>query len=568
MTFRKLAVLFTVFVTASFGQQWSIGYWTQFGTPIPVSAIQWDGLTHVVQGEALVNSDGTLDLTTYHFAANAPALIAAAHSANVKVLVGLEQASWLGKTTNLQQAVSSHLAELVSNVVSLVNTYQFDGVDIDWEPFDISTNGSAMITFLAALRAQLPTTVMTAAAEINHYRYWGAPAQYLDRVDVMTYDMAGLWDPYSWHNSALYASSSDVWSVDLAVQRFTRGGVPTAKLGIGIPFYGWQWTGGGIWGPNQYWNPAPTRQQVAYNQILSQITTQNFRWDATAQVPYLTNNAGIPSFLSYDDEQSIAAKVNYAKTMGLGGWIIWQLSLDYFSDRNPQHPLVTAIRNAMSVAPSITSSSALPAASLGASYSQSLTATGTTPITWSVAAGALPAGLTLGSSTGIIGGTPSSAGTFAFTLRVANAAGTATRPFSLTVSTPPVVNLLRNPSDITKPVWVVGGTGSSKTDARTFTIGTSGLASISQLVTLTKNSTYTASVTITLASGSPGTVSLTMYAPGLGPALAYRAITPSQKPQTITYTFNSGAQTQIVWEIDCWGGTGGAITITGATLHF
>ena len=120
MVLKKLAVLFILFLTASFGQQWSIGYWAQFGTPIPVSAIQWDGLTHVIQGEALVNSDGTLDLTTYGFAANAPALITAAHGANVKVLVGLEQASWLGQTTNLQQAVTNHASYLVSNIVNLV----------------------------------------------------------------------------------------------------------------------------------------------------------------------------------------------------------------------------------------------------------------------------------------------------------------------------------------------------------------------------------------------------------------------------------------------------------------
>jgi chitinase len=436
---KRFVLSFILCLTASFGQQWSIGYWPQFGTPIPVSKIQWDGLTHVVQGEALVNTDGTLDLSSFHFAANAPQLLAAAHSANVKVLVGLEEAYWWGQTNNLQQAVTTHLAELVSNVANLVNTYGFDGIDIDWEPFDPLTNGPAMTTFLQALRAKLPQTVITASAEVNHYAYWGTPAKYLDRINVMTYDMAGLWDKYSWHNSALYANSSDVWSVDLAVQRFTKGGVPAAKLGIGIPFYGYQWIGGGIWGPNQYWSPAPDRQQIAYNQMFSRINTQNVRWDFTAQVPYLTNDAGTPSFLSYDDEKSIAAKVNYAKNMGLGGWIIWQLSLDYFPDRNPQHPLMTAIRNAMGVAPAITSSSPLPAASWGKSYSQTLTASGTTPITWNVIAGALPAGLALGPSTGIISGTPSSAGTFPFTLQIGNSAGIATRPFSLTVSTPPVI---------------------------------------------------------------------------------------------------------------------------------
>src|ERR1035438_7451198 len=134
MVLKKLAVLFILFLTASFGQQWSIGYWAQFGTPIPVSKIQWDGLTHVIQGEALINSDGTLNLTSYNFAANAPELIAAAHSANVQVLAGLEQGYWLGQSNNFQQAITTRLAVLVSNVANLVSAYGFDGVDIQWEP--------------------------------------------------------------------------------------------------------------------------------------------------------------------------------------------------------------------------------------------------------------------------------------------------------------------------------------------------------------------------------------------------------------------------------------------------
>ena len=55
---------------------------------------------------------------------------------------------------------------------------------------------------------------------------------------------------------------------------------------------------------------------------------------------------------------------------------------------------------------------------------------------WSITAGALPSGLALSSATGAIGGTPSSAGSFALTVRVTDsAAATASQAYTLTVST-------------------------------------------------------------------------------------------------------------------------------------
>ncbi len=65
----------------------------------------------------------------------------------------------------------------------------------------------------------------------------------------------------------------------------------------------------------------------------------------------------------------------------------------------------------------ITSACPMPAASAGTPYSYSLTATGgMTPYFWSISAGALPPGLGIAGSA--ISGTPTTAGTYNFTLRV------------------------------------------------------------------------------------------------------------------------------------------------------
>lgn len=74
--------------------------------------------------------------------------------------------------------------------------------------------------------------------------------------------------------------------------------------------------------------------------------------------------------------------------------------------------------------PLAVSTTSLPAATVGATYSQSLSGTGgVPPYTWTISGGALPTGLTM-SSSGVISGTPTTAGTFAFSVRLTDASGT------------------------------------------------------------------------------------------------------------------------------------------------
>ena len=81
----------------------------------------------------------------------------------------------------------------------------------------------------------------------------------------------------------------------------------------------------------------------------------------------------------------------------------------------------------------------LPGGQVGVAYSQFVSATnGQPPFSWSISVGPLPAGLTIDSNTGEIGGLPTTAGTFPFTVQVMDDLGdTATADLTIDIASAP-----------------------------------------------------------------------------------------------------------------------------------
>ena len=98
--------------------------------------------------------------------------------------------------------------------------------------------------------------------------------------------------------------------------------------------------------------------------------------------------------------------------------------------------------------PKITTTS-LPNGEVDTTYNQTLWATGSETITWSLASGStMPAGLTLNSD-GTITGTPTTAGQFTFTATATNSAGSDSKEYELTINAPqniPVNGVTLNPT--------------------------------------------------------------------------------------------------------------------------
>ena len=288
-------------------------------------------------------------------------LIAAAHSHGVKAIASIGGAD---SQSGFQKATASgSVATFAANLVSLLTTTGYDGIDIDWEPMD-KTDEPAVIDIANRIRKAKPGALMTipiGALNVNlgaDLSGFPAIAAVYDQLNIMSYGMAGAWSGWkSWHSSALYhTDSATPMSIDSTVKLYLAASVPAAKLGIGIGFYGLCYSSP-VTAPDQALNGATLVAgdgAISYAKIMTSYYSASARqWDALARVPYLSfASPHAPdgcTYISYDDEQSIAEKGAYLKTKGLGGVIQWELNESYLSSAaaGKRNPLLNAIRDSV-----------------------------------------------------------------------------------------------------------------------------------------------------------------------------------------------------------------------------
>jgi chitinase len=344
-----------------------------------------------------------------------------------KVLISI--GGWTrGENFHAMALTAANRAIFIQSIIDFFKAYPFiDGIDIDWEypginrekdpndqydrgcpggPED-TKNYTALLQEIRAayVKNNMSEKLLTVAASAGYEKLLlqepNIYYQYLDFINVMTYDFHGAWENITNHLAPLYVNPADpspTSPVDIKNQYNTQAAmkiftdtynIPGAVLNVGAPFYsrGWKNVDGSTGQNGLFANAggAPVGNlddaqnpggQNSYQQMkILENTTGYVKYrDDIAKVPYLYN-ASQKIMYTYEDEQSLSERCDFTNNNGYGGMLVWDISND-----NPSgYPMTTIIYNKLAAGK-------IPPAAAAISVDNAIN-TGTYNITITVAAG-------------------------------------------------------------------------------------------------------------------------------------------------------------------------------------
>ena len=350
---------------ASKTDNWVTGYYAAWQVGLyPVDRIDFTAMTHIVLAHWLTAADGTLQPSAMDTLG--PSIVSAAHRSARKVIMMLGGSD---DSNFVTAANSTHRASLVNSILKKIDSLNLDGVDLDWETNIDNTDFVALARALRQVRANLIISVPIDASLGGSDILASALAPYCDQLNMMTYGGGGSYPGWvSWYFSALAGDGLDhPASVSRFVNKWLKAGVPAAKIGVGIGFYGKGWTAP-VTGPLQFSGTA----RVPLNDLPYGASRTNgggvLSWfynqpgatysydDGLPQQPSISIPGGLVppgwsgppiTWVTYEDESSVAAKAAYVRANGLGGVIIWTLNQGATDPAIGSNPLLDSVRRVL-----------------------------------------------------------------------------------------------------------------------------------------------------------------------------------------------------------------------------
>ncbi|KAJ2303925.1 hypothetical protein IWW55_002677 [Coemansia sp. RSA 2706] len=358
-----------------------VGYYSSW-LKNQTEAIGFSKYSHVIVSFANPCTNGSFVFPDF----DVPDAVSKIHKDNAKALVSIGGWSYSTNFSSIMKDTTARTA-LADNIVTYVDENKLDGIDIDWEfpgvdsgqagnGVDQANDTPNYLKLLQDLRKKLDAKfaddkkLITMAVGSQPFNVNGKPstdlsefAKVVDYANLMLYDFYGSWSKTSGPNAPLNGDGLSFMSV---IKAWTDAKWPASKLTAGMAFYGHSVTLSSI-GKDISTNQFQSKSDVVpkgdegdvkettsanftgmwqYNYLRTGVlldaagkTAEHWTryWDNSSMTPYLVNDQD-KRFISYDDQQSIQAKVQFAKSCGIAGGMVWSMHMDY------ENELVDVIR--------------------------------------------------------------------------------------------------------------------------------------------------------------------------------------------------------------------------------
>lgn len=329
------------------------GYWFPEGSEIQASDIDSSLFTHLYFAFADLDPNTSQVVPSPNAPISDFSQIVQQKNPSVKTLLSIGGGGGDPPKREAFSAMASQQSTrktFIDSSIKLARDNNFHGLDLDWEHPESNTDRDNLELLLNEWRSAVagesttsgqPALLLSAAVAGSSYisplNFYPTQAiiNNLDWINLMAYDFYIPTNPEfqssTYPPAPLLNPPRSNGGGDAGVKEWIAKGVPASKLAFGLPFYGYAWTlqdanNHGLFAPAN--GPAITEDGARqYRQIITDFVSKGAPVEFNSSVVTNFCYSGT-TWIGYDDSQSIAAKVDYAKDQKLLGYFAWHVGAD------------------------------------------------------------------------------------------------------------------------------------------------------------------------------------------------------------------------------------------------